>query len=156
MLIGPEGEGEDAFGSRGNTYFRALPGVLGAPVGPVRLTGLRCVSTPLLHAWQQPPHSPLWPVSVWDSLAVGVCLGTAAHSQGCPQCRVRGHRSELSRTELGQIPSWSCSHQCAHRRCPKIRAGRWLSEMALPRLCPASRGRLQAANCCVVTFVTVE
>lgn len=28
---------------------------------------------------------PLWLVSVWDSLAVGVCLITVAHSWGCQQ-----------------------------------------------------------------------
>lgn len=36
---------------------------------------------------QQPLSLPLWPVSVWDLLAVGVCLTTVAHSQGCQQCQ---------------------------------------------------------------------
>jgi hypothetical protein len=53
--------------------------------------------------------SRFWLVSVWDSLAVGVCLTTVAHSQGCEQCQGLGRLSGyawrqphgLPRTKLG-------------------------------------------------------
>lgn len=39
---------------------------------------------------KQSPHLPLGLESVWDSLAVGVCLTIVAHSQGCQQCEGAG------------------------------------------------------------------
>lgn len=100
-----------------------------------------------------------WVVSVRDSLAVGVRLLAAAHSQGCQRCQGPGCHSGLPGrpphgvvgTKLGQpFPGPAA---CGHPTGGALRSER---EVALggasSRLHPASLGRLQVASCCGVPF----
>lgn len=148
----------------GKHIFRVLPGVLATSVSPGRLAGLCPVFASALCAWRQ--HLRLSLACVCVGLISSGCVshhsGSFTGLPAVPGIRATspgvlgGRRSGPSRTKLGRTLSWPCSLWCPHRRYPRIGGGRWLWEMALPRLHPASQGRLQVASCCLVTFMMVE
>lgn len=114
-LIGPGEEGEDTLGSRETRISGPSPGCreyLQAQVGGWGSV----VSGPLgLPPWQRSLHSPLWSVCGGYSLAVAVCLRTAAHSQGCRQCQGAGPPLWAVQDRAGPNPSRSCGLWCALR-----------------------------------------
>ena len=93
---------------------------------------------------------PPWLASVWDSLAVGVCLATVVYSQGCRRCQGSWPPLWLPGPAAAPhcpVQSWAApSHRPAASGVPvggalgSRREG--TLEMALLRPAPASQGRL--------------
>lgn len=121
----------------------SVPAMLAAPVspgGPPVAPPRPCLCLLL----------PPWLASVWDSLAVGVCLATVVHSQGCRRCQGSWPPLWLRRPAAAPhcpVQSWAGpSHSPAASGVPlggalgSRRAG--TLEMALSRPAPASQGRL--------------